>query len=710
MHTFSQAYAALRRKNYKQYALLASCCFFSVLLITAYASMMRSPTILSVLPEGGDSRKQVMMIFVLAVFGCGMLTMYASGLFFRYKSREVGIFLALGASKPHIAKLLRSEVTLLSVLSCIAGTVLGVPLAWLVWRLFRLFLVDTEEMLLRFEWESILFALAFTVFTVLMLYVMLARFLRRTNIMDVVNESHKAEPIRRVPRWYGIGGIVLTIGGCFLGYLVPVFCVLVLHWYAPEGLTAVFYLPVFIGIYMLLLHTVVNGWRGGKHKYRNIISTSMMKFQGRQTVRNMLVITVLIAGAYFGAFYTPVLGTGASMSYDQRTVDYAFHYRADQDMPQEQEIRQMAQEENVVITDYTAQDMATLAIDGEEYVEQETKLGTTYRTEYRETQQSMPTMSASAYTALTGQPLTLNPGETVAVFMDSGDGAGVVGNDVSKITNIITGKSLPVKSLEQPLCNTMLLGTQVMNDADYADLTAGLPDTWREVQVFFNVENVDTTYAFAKRLFYAIVDRSTKEVELLDAWDPVIKQQKDAAGESYWCDPEQVQENGFSNITYDKRDSAEFRMYWKYMPQFRVLDKADFVKTTAVFITLFIFIALICFAAVIVIAYTRSMTIALTNARVYDDLRHLGAGNAYLLSAVRKQVAKVFCVPYITGTGMIYLFYIMILYFNDGGRLSQNELAGLGVCLIVIAVTGLLFYGVYRLTLRKVCHTLKIKI
>ncbi len=72
MKTFTEVYAELRRGNRKQYALLAGCCFFSVLLITAYSCMMRAPTILSILPEGGDSRKQVMMIFVLAVIGCGV--------------------------------------------------------------------------------------------------------------------------------------------------------------------------------------------------------------------------------------------------------------------------------------------------------------------------------------------------------------------------------------------------------------------------------------------------------------------------------------------------------------------------------------------------------------------------------------------------------------------------------------------------------------
>ena len=53
------------------------------------------------------------------------------------------------------------------------------------------------------------------------------------------------------------------------------------------------------------------------------------------------------------------------------------------------------------------------------------------------------------------------------------------------------------------------------------------------------------------------------------------------------------------------------------MPQFRVLDQNDFITTMAVFLMLFLFIALICFGAVLVIVFTRCMTLALTNLSVY---------------------------------------------------------------------------------------------
>lgn len=92
MRHFSEVYRHLRRKNWRQYALLAGCTFFSVLLITAYACMMRSPTVLTILPEGGDSRKQVMMVFDSAVLGCAVFTTYASGLFFRQSPGKLAPF------------------------------------------------------------------------------------------------------------------------------------------------------------------------------------------------------------------------------------------------------------------------------------------------------------------------------------------------------------------------------------------------------------------------------------------------------------------------------------------------------------------------------------------------------------------------------------------------------------------------------------------
>ena len=698
MKSFKEVYSLLRRKGRKQYGLLWGCCFFSVLLITAYVCMMRSPTILDVLPEGGDSRKQVMMIFVLAVIGCAVFTLYAASLFFRYKSREMGIFLALGAKRSQLKNRLMGELTAVSLSACAAGALLGAPLALGLWQIFRLCVVDTEEMPLRFDPAAYGFALAFSVFVIAALLLMGRRFVGKTNILDIVQASRKSEPIHAVPRWYGWGGILLVVLGAVLGYSVPGFCILTLHWYPPEGLTAIFYLPVFIGLYMLLLHTVVNGWGRKKHRYKNIIATSMMKFQGCQTVNNMLVMTLLIAGAYFASFYTPMLGVGAMMGYDAWPVDYVYFYRNDQNAPREADVRQLAEGYRVNITSYAEAPMIRLAVDGMEHVETEGKLGITWEAVYREQLQSELFLSESSYQLLTGEEIDLKPGQIAAIMDADGQGQGIFGGDAGLVTNTFTGEKRTVNS-DTKLGHDVLFGRYVCDDEDFASLSTGLPDAWRETMVFFNVEDCAGSYDFAKALFNRIVDGSGPEVAVMDAWDPVVREREIAEKGSYWYDE--------YPLRYDQRNSSEFRLYWQYMPQFRVLDKADFVKTTAVFIMLFVFIAIVCFAAVFVIAYTRCMTIALNNRQVYEDLGKLGASRAYLYASVKNQISRVFTVPAITGTGVIYAFYAMIMYANDD-RLSLSELAGMGACLLVILAISLLMYAVYRLTLKQVCRALNI--
>lgn len=703
MRHFSEVYRHLRRKNWRQYALLAGCTFFSVLLITAYACMMRSPTVLTILPEGGDSRKQVMMVFVLAVLGCAVFTTYASGLFFRQKSREIGTFLALGATRHQLKTELSKELALLSLGSCAAGALLGVPLSWGIWQIFRTMIVDTEEMVLRFDAQAYLFALAFSVFVILMLFLMGWRSIRRTNIIDIVQESHKSEPIRAVPRWYGPVGVLLIALGGFLGYFMPSFFVKVLHWCAPSVVDALFYLPALIGLYILLLHTVVNGWGGKKKQYRDLISTSMMKFQGRQTVRNMLVMTVLLAGAYFASFYAPMMLSSSGTSVASRPYDYLYHYRCDQDMIGQNDVAQLAQKHNVDITTWVTATGSILGTDGMEHIETESSIGVTYTEEYRELLQSATFLPERAYNAITGQKIDLAPGTCANVLDDDGGSSYLSGGDVTHLTNMVTGKTLDVTPAE-PLSYTMLLGCYVLDDRDYEAISAGLTGQWQEDYVLFNVTDVEASFPFAKALFYDIVDHSGPEVEVFDAWDPVARQIAIEETGSYFCDPESLEESGTSSIDYDKPDSTEFRTSWKYMPQFKILDETELVKTMAVFLMLFIFIAIVCFAAVIVISFTRCMTIGMTNARVYDDLRHLGAPRSYLYRSVKGQVSRVFRVPILVGTILIYAFYTLIMYSNgEPMGITPSEASGMITCLGVIAVVSLLLYLVYRLTLKKVC-------
>ena len=62
-------------------------------------------------------------------------------------------------------------------------------------------------------------------------------------------------------------------------------------------------------------------------------------------------------------------------------------------------------------------------------------------------------------------------------------------------------------------------------------------------------------------------------------------------GSTYTVSPEERQVDR-TNI-----NSSDFRMYWNYIPQFRIMDAQDQLKTFGVFMMTFLFIAIICITA-----------------------------------------------------------------------------------------------------------------
>lgn len=177
------------------------------------------------------------------------------------------------------------------------------------------------------------------------------------------------------------------------------------------------------------------------------------------------------------------------------------------------------------------------------------------------------------------------------------------------------------------------------------------------------------------------------------------------AGEEYWGD--QVEELNLPVIDLSQPDTSDFQLNWLYMPKFQALDDGNFLSNFAVFLLLFVFVVILCFGAVGVILYTRSQTLMLSNAWVYEDLRKLGASNRYLKKTAQGQIKRVFFSPILIGTVLMLGFYTLILLANGGDMvLDQNERMSLSVCLLVVAAMSAVFYGFYRFTLNKSWRTL----
>lgn len=689
MITMNKINKSLRKANRKNAALYLFCNFISLMLITAYSAMMFSPTVLNTLPEGGDSRKQVIAIFVLACFGCVVFTIYASNLFFRMKSREIGIMMALGASRERLAPGLFKEIAVLSGGSAAVGIIMGVPFAWILWQAFSLFLVNSEDMRLVFDFKFLLVSIIFFVLVMLAAFIMGIKYLNKTNIIDVVREERKSESVKEVKRWFGPVGIIVLLAGAVLGYSSTGIYMEIFKAY-PGAWLNILYAPVFIGLYMIVLHTVVNGFGNHKkHPYKDIISRSMMKFQGKQTVNNMLVITVLVAGACFGIFYLPILSTGNILSINSRQYDYSFHHRLDQDIIGEEEIGEIAGKYNLNIVDFKEAEYISLGLDGMRYVEE----GNNFHYEYDELESEINVISDESFSKITGQSIAVDKGKYKVVTNDE-ESTLFLNLEGTKVTNMVTHESMAVAFDGYVHCGLLAESkiNYVLNNDDYINISKGLTEDWTGNTVFFNVDGEDS-YAFANELYNRYVDCFTEEAELDSAYDRVAKASCELRGETYWGDQE-----GFSNIDFDKRNSTDFRMWWAFMPKFSILDRNDFINNFAVFLMMFLFIAIICMTAALVICYTRCITIAINNRYVFVDLKRLGASPRFLIKEVRNQASKVFVVPSAIGMTAMYLLYIMIMYGNDG-RITNSEITGLGVCLMTLVLFVGIIYAVYRKTI-----------
>lgn len=681
----------LQRADRKHAHLYLFCNFIALMIISAYAGMMFSPTVQTAFPAGGDSRKQMNAIFVLTLIGCIVFTVYAASLFFRHKSGQLGILMALGASRKRLIPGLFREVLFLSVLSSIAGVIAGFPFIWIIWTLFRLILIDSSDMVLSFDLRCLSVSLAFMVVVIAFSCLTAWQYLRKTNIMEIIREEHINEPVKELGKWCAPAGCLLLLAGVLSGYCVPTIYMNTFNTLPPAWLN-ILYAPAFVGLYMIMLHAVVHGFVSHRHNpYKNIITRSMMKFQGRQTVNNMIVVALLIAGSCFGIFYIPMTAIGAMMTYAAQPYDYFYHYRADQTMPDKAAVEELAEEYGLSLKDWAEFEYISLAFGGMADVMQED--GKHWSTEYDPILSEDRVISEETWNRLTNDTTDVLPG-TYLCITNTEETNLSVSSSARHITNMVTRKQIATEYAGLLHYNLLTdsRGYRVLDQTDYEQLSEGLTDDWKGMFVHFNIDGKDS-YPFAEALFRLIVSSSGEDCFITAYYNRVTSIMAEEKGIPDW----QESEPDMMRLDPAKTDSIAFRLTWEYQPHFRILNQNDFLLSTSVLLMMFLFIFIVCILTSLVICHTRCQTIVLNNRYIFDDLKKLGASPAFLSREVCCQCSNVFKTPSIVGMIAIYLLFILFLYGNDG-QIVFSEIVSLAVCLGILAALGVLIYVVYRLT------------
>ncbi|MGI6011549.1 MAG: FtsX-like permease family protein [Ruminococcus sp.] len=689
----SSIYRKLRKSSKGQYLLLGFCICLSVLLLTSFALMYFGPTVQNFLPEGGDTRKMASLLMAVTAVGCFIFTIYASGLFFRHKAREYGIMMALGLPKKELKKLLFGELSMVTAASCLVGLVLSVPVSWVIWKIFEWFIISNEQMAYRFGPAGFLPGILFSVVLALALGMAGRRFIRRSDIMEILRTQQKSEMVREIPGWTFPVGVVLTAAGILLGSGLPQFFARVLSISLP-GIFNLVYLLSVAGIYLILLSIVAQSRakRNKKKYYKNLVSISLMRFTARAATRNMCVSVLLLFACCFAAFYGMQYSLAPDILDGDSGRTFSMHYPALEDQIGEEEIQETALKYQMDLMDYSENDGANLVIsrNARDFNED----GTRYLELYKEREKAALFVSETDYGTLSGQNVSVEPGTYQTVTTVDYREAFEYVNGLKEVMNPDTGESWKLEfggQLEYDALASMSEPfAYVLDDEDYQKMTEGISREYMEHLIFFNVSDVENSYDFAMDLLSQYVDHATELSSHMGYWDIWEQKLADEAGETY----------GYGGAIDMTMDNNMLLGDWKYAPSFNIITVQDRMRLISVYVMLSLYICLISLAAIGVMAYVRSISVASDNRELFTSLEKLGADRGYQRKILKKQLAKIFQYPAAVGCGLGVLFSFAMDLFNDG-RISRTESQALLLLIGVIFLIVIVMYGVYRYSLRK---------
>lgn len=696
--TLSKIFAKLRKYNKKNYYQLKFCIAFAVMLIASFISMVLNPAIQNALPSGGDSRRMVYMIFAVAIIGCTIFIVYATRLFLRYRSREIGVFLALGAEKKQLSKALYAELSKMGAVYSFVGIILGCIVAYIALRIFQLlfpFGIDEPALISA---GGLLVSVLYSIVIILCMMVLAVTFMKRTNIIDVLNEQRTNESVKQnlTQRYFIIGVVCLILGVLIAGVGTQVYSRIM-----KQSLGAwvnIFYLLSLFGLYRILIYSIAVHKRGRNPQkyYKNLISYGLLKFQGRSIVKNMLIVCLLIVCSLFACLYSPTRYMTERDGINKNPVDYTMSYPLSADELDQADIEELADQYDVTITEYHEGEFIRLLGSGvnRDNVGEEGKLLEVYEKEHL----YYSFLDESSYREITGQDLSVENGTYYMIRNSSMyenqynryDDLDYVQNTYADIDKDMKFAGTVEYSSLAALTGFDGLARYVISDADYAELRQSLPDSMIVKNILFDVDDLDHSYSFARELYKQYCNHASEDMLKMTGYDE-HQEKVSLAEDGYY---------GYADPVTPNPEHSEEYCDWKYAPSFKILDINNGFISFGIFYMLFIYVAVICLAAVAIISYTRSMTVVVKNKQVFEDVRKLGGNNDYVKGILSDQIRRVYTLPTVMGCLIMLLWYPLMLWQNDG-RFTQAEMKIVFVELALCVLIALFQYIVYKVSMRQ---------
>ena len=403
-------------------------------------------------------------------------------------------------------------------------------------------------------------------------------------------------------------------------------------------------------------------------------------------------MTLLIFVCGFSAFYGMQYVLAGGAVHTENSKDFSLHYPVLENQIGKEEIDSTASAYGIEVTDFTENTATNLVVSyrAKDFDEETSR----YIEVYRDKEMVALFVSESDFEKLSGQNIMVAPDtyQTVTVtgyngFFEYEDGLQeVVNPDTGKTYSLTYGGTVESDVLA-PFSEPF---AYVVCDEEYQEMTEGVKDTYKETIISFNARNVKDSYDFAKDLLAQYVECATDLSNHMEYWDIWAQKMADEAGKEYTYGDK-------INMTIDNN---MLLADWKYAPAFHIITAQDRMQMISVYVMLCLYIFIISLAAVSVMAYVRSISVATDNKGLFESLTKLGADVQYKRNVLKKQIARIVQYPGIIGCVLGFAVAFVMNFMNDG-MISEIEIKALAILAVMLLGMGIILYGVYKYAMYK---------
>ncbi|KGR75311.1 ABC transporter permease [Ureibacillus sinduriensis] len=300
--TLSRLVFRSMRKNLKQYYLYFFALIFSVTLCFSFTTLQYNPSVVEALRLSGTASAGFTVASYILYVIITLFVLYASQLFMKRRSKEIGLYQLIGMTKGLVVRLIALENIVLFILAVCIGMILG----FLSSRLFAMILMKLLEIdfviQLSFSQEALKQSVIIFAILLVVIILQLVWMVRRVSLLSLFSAAKQAD--ERVKRFsifqsvVGLLGLLLIAFGYYQSTLLfdvekqGIFNNLFLHMIIILGST-VLGTFLFFRYSVSLIMNLIRAKKSGHLKVRDVMAVTPIMHRMKGNSKSLTLITIL---------------------------------------------------------------------------------------------------------------------------------------------------------------------------------------------------------------------------------------------------------------------------------------------------------------------------------------------------------------------------------------------------------------------------------